>query len=186
MLCLGAIIKASISMSASNVVFQGNDNIFNALHIFTNPIEKDIPSDNATDVVYFGPGVYSVTGGVLNATTGQTIYLVGGAVLTSPIHVLNTTDVTIRGRGVIYNTHTTSPSVDIEYSSGVVVDGIIRLNPKYSAFLAGQSDDVTFRNVRAFSASSWGDGIDLYSAKNVIVQNMFMRTSDDCIAIYNH
>ena len=41
--------------SSSNVVFQANDNIFNALHIFTNPIEKDIPSANATGVVYFGP-----------------------------------------------------------------------------------------------------------------------------------
>lgn len=172
--------------SASNVVFQVNDNIFNALHIFTNPIEKDVPSANATDIVYFGPGVHSVTGGVLNATAGQTIYLAGGAVLTSPIHVLNTTNVTILGRGVIYNTPATSPSVDIEFSSGVVIDGIISLNPRSSAFLAGQSEDVTFRNIRAFSATSWGDGIDLYSSRNVIVQNVFMRTSDDCIAIYNH
>jgi hypothetical protein len=115
--------------SASDVVFQVSDNIFNALHIFTNPIEKDIPSANATDVFDFGPGVHSAPGGVLNVTAGQTIYLAGGAVLTSPIHVLNTTNVAIRGRGVIYNTPTTSQSVDIEYSSGVVVDGIISLDP---------------------------------------------------------
>ncbi|KAF3390791.1 hypothetical protein DPV78_011124 [Talaromyces pinophilus] len=144
--------------SASNVVFQVSENIFfNALHIFTNPTEKDIPSANATDVFDFGPGVHSAPGGVLNVTEGQTIYLAGGAVLTSPIHVLNTTNVAIRGRG-----------------------------SRSGAFLAGQSDDVTFRNIHAFSASSWGDGIDLYSTKNVIVQNVFMRTSDDCIAIYNH
>lgn len=92
-----------------------------------------------------GPGVHSVPEGVLNATAGQTIYLAGGAVLMSPIRVLNTTSVTIGGCGVIYHTPTTSPSVDIENSSDVVVDGIIRLNPKSSCFLAGQSEDVTFR-----------------------------------------
>lgn len=103
--------------------------------------------------------------------------------LTSPIHDFNTTSVNIRGRGVIYNTPAASSSTDIEYSSDVVVDGIISLNPQSSAFLAKQSENFTFRNIRAFSADSWGDGIDLHSTKNIIVQNVSMHTSDDCIAV---
>lgn len=134
--------------SASNVVFQVNDNIFNALHIFTNPIEEDIPSANATGVAYFGPGIDSVLGGVLNATADQTILPAwrSGARAFDPCKYHKCCQPW--PWGVIYNTRTTSPSVDIGYSSGVVVDGTISLNPKHSAFLAGQSEDVTFRNIQ--------------------------------------
>lgn len=38
--------------STMNIVFQANDNIFNALHILTNLIEKDIPSADDKEVVY--------------------------------------------------------------------------------------------------------------------------------------
>ncbi|MDE6403495.1 MAG: glycoside hydrolase family 28 protein, partial [Muribaculaceae bacterium] len=36
------------------------------------------------------------------------------------------------------------------------------------------------------SCKGWSDGIDLMCCKNVKIDNIFMRNSDDCIAIYNH
>lgn len=169
----------------TNIVFQVNGDIFTPLHLLTNPIEENVPSADDPDVIYFGPGLHSATNGVQNVTSGQTLYLAGGAVLTSSIAVWEASNVTIRGRGVLYKPGP-APAVDVEYSNDVTIDGLISLNPKYGSYLVAQCENVTISNVRAFSATSWGDGIDLYSSKNVLVEKVFMRTSDDCIAIYNH
>ena len=42
-----------------------------------------------------------------------------------------------------------------------------------------QIEDITI-----FSCEGWSDGIDMMSSKNVTVKDCFLRTSDDCIAIY--
>jgi hypothetical protein len=50
----------------------------------------------------------------------------------------------------------------------------------------GQSRGLTIRNVKSFSAKPWSDGIDLMSCSDVLVDDVFLRTSDDCIALYGH
>lgn len=45
---------------------------------------------------------------------------------------------------------------------------------------------MTVKNLKAFSCKGWSDGIDLMCCRNVVVDNVFLRNSDDCIAIYNH
>ena len=42
------------------------------------------------------------------------------------------------------------------------------------------------RNFKSFSTKGWSDGIDLMCCRNVDIANIFMRNSDDCIALYNH
>ncbi|KAL1858795.1 hypothetical protein VTK73DRAFT_7800 [Phialemonium thermophilum] len=168
----------------ANLVFQVDDDVLHALHILANAIETDVPSPDDPGVVYFGPGLHTLPSGVLNATSGQTIYIAGGAVLTSSISVWNASNVTVRGHGVLYNT--AAAAVDIEYSSGVTVDGVVSLNSRAGCFLVAQSAGVTLRNLRAFSADSWGDGIDIYSSRDVLIEGAFLRTSDDCVAVYNH
>lgn len=45
---------------------------------------------------------------------------------------------------------------------------------------------MTIRNLKAFSCKGWSDGIDLMCCRDVLIDNVFLRNSDDCIAIYNH
>ena len=51
------------------------------LHLFGNAIEVNPPRDGDSNVVYFGPGIHQPAGGVIRLTTGQTLYIAGGAVV---------------------------------------------------------------------------------------------------------
>jgi len=45
---------------------------------------------------------------------------------------------------------------------------------------------LTINNLKSFSCKGWSDGIDLMCCSDVLIDNVFMRNSDDCIAIYAH
>lgn len=52
--------------------------------------------------------------------------------------------------------------------------------------MGGEVDGLKINNLKAFSCKGWSDGIDLMSCKNVEIKDIFMRNSDDCIALYAH
>ena len=91
--------------------------------------------------------------------------------------------VRITGRGIIDQPER---GVEIRHSSDVTVDGIIVVNPKHYTIFAGGSDHLTIRNLKSFSANPWSDGLDFMSCSDVTVDDVFMRNSDDCIAVYAH
>jgi hypothetical protein len=167
-----------------NLMISVNDDIFDCLHLFSNPIETDIPSSSDKDVIYFGPGLHTVPGNVLNVTSGKTVYIAGGGVLTAKVAFQNVSDVALRGRGVLY--HSSSDAILVEYSSNVAVSDIISLNPSHYAVMAGEVDGMTIRGLRSFSGAGNGDGIDFFCSQNILIDGVFMRNSDDNIAIYSH
>jgi hypothetical protein len=120
-----------------NVVVQVNDDIFNCLHLFTNPIETQRPDENDPNVIYFGPGLHTHPDNTLKVASGQTVYLAGGAVLTSSVVFKGVENARIIGRGVLLNTPNAGP-------------------------------------------------IDIVNCENVTLDGIFMRNSDDCIALYTH
>ncbi|MDR3542614.1 MAG: glycosyl hydrolase family 28 protein [Desulfosporosinus sp.] len=73
----------------------------------------------------------------------------------------------------------------IEYSKNIEVEGIIEVPNTYTV-LIGQSQNVTIRNIKSFSAGGNNDGIDIFSSSDVVVDGVFLRNSDDNIAIYGH
>jgi hypothetical protein len=73
----------------------------------------------------------------------------------------------------------------IEYSRNVDVDGIIEVPNAYT-ILVGQSQNVTIRNIKSFSTGGNNDGIDVFTSSDVVVDGVFLRNSDDNIAIYGH
>jgi polygalacturonase len=72
------------------------------------------------------------------------------------------------------------------HSSNVTIDGIIVVNPQHYTVFGGESRNITIRNLKSFSTKGWSDGIDLMSCSEVLIDDVFMRNSDDCIAIYAH
>lgn len=182
-------IKVSLSRPR-NIVVQVNGEVFNVLHLFTNPIETNpitpAQATNNSDIVYFGPGFHSLNGGKgsVNVTSGQTVYLAGGAVVQGSIRFVNVTNASVRGRGVIYKPST--GAIVVESSSHILIDSITALNPGGYSVLAGMAQDVTVRNLRSISAVTWGDGIDFFCSRDVMIEGVFMRNSDDCIALYQH
>lgn len=156
------------------------------LHIFTNAIEKNKPDSTDPNVIYFGPGVHQPgdqPGDVFNIPSGKTVYVDGGAIVKAKFLVNQAHDVKILGRGIVLQPER---GVEIRHSKNVTVDGLIFINPKHYTIYGGESTELTIRNIKSFSSQGWSDGIDLMSCSNVEIDDVFMRNSDDCIAIYGH
>jgi hypothetical protein len=164
-----------------NLSVEINGDLFHNLHLFSNPLETDKPDSTDANVRYFGPGFYKLDS--LRLKSGEHLYLAGGAVLKGKIVCDRVHDVRINGRGILLNAHR---GVEITHSSNISVENILIVNPTHYTIFGGQSDHLTLRNLRSFSAKGWGDGIDLMSCSDVSIEGIFLRTSDDCIALYGH
>lgn len=174
-----------------NVVVEINGDVFNVLHIWSNTVDKDPltkgQADDNEDIIYFGPGYHDLEeshDGTLNLTSGQTVYLAAGAAVHGALSIINETNVTVRGRGMLF--HAKDHGVLVEYSKNVLIEGISVVNPGHYSLTAASSKGLTVRNFRGMSAVQWGDGIDLFCMQDALLEGIFMRTSDDCVAIYQH
>jgi len=167
-----------------SVEFDG-DKLHN-LHLFGNPIEQNLPDPKDPNVIYFGPGVHQpkdLPGDEFNIPSGKTVYIAGGAVVKAKFVVDHAKDVKIIGRGILDQP---LRGVEIRNSQNVEIGGVIIVNPKHYSIYGGQSNNITIRNIKSFSSNGWSDGIDLMSCSDVTIDDVFMRNSDDCIAIYGH
>lgn len=179
----GATVSFTLT-EPRNLSIEVDGDIFNNLQLHANPIETHVPDPDDEDVIYFGPGLHKTTDGVVKVPSGKTVYLAGGAVLTSRVEFHEVENAGVRGRGVIYNS---ANGVLIEYSRNIEVDGVTVLNPSSGyAITVGQSKQVTIRDFHSYSHGQWGDGIDVFSSEDVLIDRVYMRNADDCIAIYAH
>ena len=166
-----------------NLSIEINGDTVGNLHLFASSIETDRPDPHDPNVIYFGPGLHAKQG-ELRVSSGKTVYLAGGAVVQTGIVCDYAENVRILGRGVLY--HRDGGAIQITHSKNVVVDGLAVVDPNGYAVTAGESKNVTIRNLKSFSSKGWGDGIDLFCCSDVLIDGVFMRNSDDCIAIYGH
>lgn len=111
------------------------------------------------------------------------MYIDGSAVLKGKLLVENAQDVKIMGHGIVFQPER---GVEIRHSQNIVVDGPVFINPTHYTIYGGEVNGLTVRNIKSFSNRGWSDGIDLMSCSDVLLENVFMRNSDDCIAIYGH
>jgi hypothetical protein len=173
--------------SPTAIIIEINGDIWDTLQLLTHPIETDVPDPSDPDVLYFGPGINNgtayknVTGGTLSVPSGKTVYIAGGGVLEALVLFNYTTGASLRGRGIIQSS--SGEAVEIANSTDTVIQDIITLN---SNIYAWTSFGITISGVRSFSSRGNGDGIDLFCSQNALIDNVFMRNSDDTIALYQH
>lgn len=183
----GNKLKFSLS-EPRDIMVQVNDDIWDVLNLLTRPIETDVPDPDDPDVLYFGPGINNgpananVTDGILSVPSDKTVYIAGGGVLTAQILFNQTSNGAVKGRGIIQSGENLV-AVEINNSINTSVEDITTFD---SGILSGSSDGVLISGIRSFSWKGWGDGMDLYCTNNALVENAFMRNSDDCIALYQH
>ncbi|KAF5866871.1 hypothetical protein ETB97_008675 [Aspergillus alliaceus] len=170
-----------------NVVLQVNDDIFDTLQLFTNAVETDVPVPHDPDILYFGPGIDngpSDGNGTLAMPSGKTVYLASGAVVTSRLTFQNASNGSIQGRGVINPKRT--GGILIEWSRNILVKDILILGAKGFSVTTGTSKDITLPVLRSMSSTGNGDGINFFYSENILVDGVFLRNSDDNIALYQH
>jgi hypothetical protein len=161
-----------------------NGDRFHNLHVFARQFHKQTIDNNDPGVIYFGPGFHQPEkSGVYKIPSGKTVYVHGGAVVKGKFLIDSASNVRIVGSGIVLQSER---GVEITHSSNVEVNGIIFINPDHYTIFGGASTRLIIRDIMSFSSKGWSDGIDLMSCSDVIIDCVFMRNSDDCIAIYGH
>jgi len=187
---IAPIIKGNVLFLTLNkpqklsIEFNG-DRLHN-LHLFANETEKEVPLESDSNVIYFGPGIHKpadLPGIQFNIPSNKTVYLAPGAILKGKLVVDNAENVRIIGRGIIDQAQR---GIEVTHSKNVLIEGITVINPDHYTVYGGESQGLTIRNLKSFSCKGWSDGIDLMSCKDVLIEDVFLRNSDDCIAIYGH
>ncbi|WNS43107.1 glycosyl hydrolase family 28 protein [Paenibacillus sp. MMS20-IR301] len=190
-----------------------NGDRFGNLHLFANPLETDAPrpedegvlllkpaihrtadiyrklkAGEAPKIIYFGPGMHYIEETLLRIPSDTTVYIAGGAVVAGSLVCERAENVVIRGRGVLYlgDYHRFSAfrGIRIEFSKRISVEGLILLDPPHYSIYIGKSEFVLIENFKSFSTRGWSDGIDMMASSDIEIRDVFLRTSDDCIAIY--
>lgn len=170
-----------------------NDNVNKATHIFANPMETDVPDSNDPNVLFIGPGEWTMDAIALE--DNQTLYLSGGAVLHSIISVNGSENVRICGRGLIDGSDYAAWNqpgsyarvpIDLNHAKNVSVEGIGIVNSNCWNFNSYSSSHVTVNNVKIISGRQNGDGFTFQSCTDHVVTNCFARTWDDSLVVKNY
>ncbi|NEG96503.1 hypothetical protein GFD17_07030 [Bifidobacterium sp. SMB2] len=139
-------------------------------------------------VIRVKPGHYLIEDGVMNLPSHTTLILEGGAVVEGALRVDCAEDVRVMGRGILhladFKRFAGTCAIAVANSRNVEIAGICCINPPHYTVMLGSSRDVVIRDLKSFSCEGWSDGIDMMSCSDVTIERCFLRTSDDCIAIY--
>lgn len=186
-----------------------NGSIKSPLFLFANPPEKNKPSKNDPNVIFFEGGtVYNA--GSIEPKNNQTVYIEGGAVVVGSIRSKNANNVAIRGRGildgtwnrkfddslvklgqfdklvVLPNEENYRRSIEMLQCNNLLIEGIIVHNSTTWTVVPENCDRVEINNVKLISDQPSDDGIDIAHSQHVWVHNSFIRTKDDCIAVKSY
>ncbi|KAA6349786.1 hypothetical protein EZS27_002784 [termite gut metagenome] len=169
----------------SKLSLEVNGDRLRNLHIFANELEKEIPSSEDINVLYFGEGMHKAkeAEGIFNVCSNTTVYLAPGAVVQGKFVCNKVENVRFIGRGIIMEPQR---GFEITHSKNIEIDGITVINPVHYTVCGGETSGLKINNLKSFSNKGWSDGIDLMSCSDVTINDIFMRNSDDCIAIYTH
>src|SRR5690606_2075571 len=108
------------------------------------------------------------------------VYMSPGAVVQGKFVCNKVENVRFIGRGIILNPER---GFEVTHSRNIEIDGITVINPSHYTVYGGETNGIKINNLKSFSNGGWTDGIDLMSCSDVHINDIFMRNSDDCIAI---
>jgi len=188
-----------------NLTIEINGEVVKSLHLFANPLERNIPNPNDPDVIFYGPGIHVVSHLLIGAN--KTVYIAGGAIVQATIDpdekfTINAKDslknygtptfelmgrnIKFRGRGILdaslCPTHARNLLM-VRKGSNVKIEGVILRDASTWNMPIRQSDSVVMDNVKILGYRANSDGIDICNSRDVLVKNCFIRTDDDLIVV---
>lgn len=173
-----------------DVILEINGDKWKALHFLTNEIDSNAPTGDSEGIWYFGPGINNgpassrIKDGNLNVPSGITVYLSGGAFLNARVNFINVSNSGIRGHGFIHRGN--NGAILMERASNILVENVTSLSATGFSLTTGETKGVHINGYRSFSSHGNGDGLDFFCSSGILVENCFLRNSDDTIALYSH
>lgn len=161
------------------------------LHLFAQAPEIDQPSQADSNVIYYAPGYYDLSNQApIKLNAGQTLYIAGGAVVRGRFLIQDTSQVVVRGKGILMNDYSSNDGYDnvplvLKRSSNVSIRDLIitRDIGAWNAFMwrCGFVDVSNLKVIGTKYASS--DGFDIANSHDVTFDHVFIRSCDDSVAI---
>jgi len=161
-----------------------------ALHLFPNPLEKEVPLKGSSLLYYFGPGIHDV--GFLHLNSNDSVYIAGGAVVYGAILASEADNIRIWGRGVLDGSRI--PRSNLPYigpgcitifgSDHISIEGIVLRDPNRWCLNLFGCSDANISNVKLVGL--WRintDGISANNCRNVLVEKCFVRSFDAALEV---
>jgi polygalacturonase len=168
-----------------------DNNLENPLFILVNSKDDDKPCKGDGKVIYFESGrVYEE--GHIYLESGQTLYIDEDAVVYGSILAENADNISIKGRGVLNGSKyprypkSNETMISLINCNNVVIEGITVADGANWHVVPQGCSSIEMKNVNVVSFTNCGDGIDVTYSKDVTIDNCFIRSKDDCIAIKAH
>jgi polygalacturonase len=178
----------------SQLTLEVNGDWMNSLHLFANPMERDVPRADDPNVIYFGSGVHVIP--PLQVGSGKTVYVAEGAFVygklgptqtEGPVIWLNGSNITLRGRGVIdgrlFTKGNRAGNLVKITGNDIRVEGVILRDSSNWNLPIVQSRQVEIENVKILGSRDNSDGIDIINSQGVTISDGFIRTFDDLVVV---
>jgi hypothetical protein len=167
-----------------------NGDAENPLLIFADEPETEIPDRNDPNVLFYEGGKVHYAGQITLASN-QTVYIASGAICygafaTPPQRAA--VNLRIMGRGVLSGALDTTPTggkwpIILRRVTGATVEGVTLTDCKDWSIALQSCDNVAIKGVKIVSNTGFDDGVDVVGSRNVTIEDCFIRTKDDCIAL---
>jgi len=158
------------------------------LFIFAGKPEINRPSKSDKNVIWFEGGkLYKDV--KLELQDNQTVYIEGGAVVQGYLFAKGKKNIKICGRGILDGTlNKTDPKcnnrfIDLRDCENVTIEGINLHNATTWQVALFHCNNAKIIGIHIISESGSDDGIDICRCTNVVIDNIFAHTKDDCVAI---
>jgi hypothetical protein len=186
----GNVMKFTVTKNYTHLSIEPSAKV-GALLLFANPIDVP-PALNTPGLRYFGPGLHKPN--MINLTSGQTLYLAGGAVVQAGVYA-NGSNITIRGRGILDGlpwpasrgpqpSGGTTAMIRADRCTDLTVEGIIAKDAWHSTVNNLACVKATYTNFKIVGnrSDTVPDGFHDYQSQWVTIADSFIRCDDDCIA----
>jgi hypothetical protein len=195
----GATITFAIAGPQKLTIARPGDHFADAeiLFLFANAPDRSGITAPAPGVRFYGPGAHHEN---IDAHSGDTIYLAGGAVVFGSLNIWQVHDVHVLGEGTIIYEGAQNPHTDEGYmhkpnwhvvvmdnARNIEIDGITCITRSRSwQIQMMDSRHIGFYNIKVIGGNpndANQDGMDWLGGGDTTVRNSFFRASDDVFAI---
>lgn len=170
-----------IGVTPSKVAVTINEDYSKPIYLFINPPHPKEWNNLPENTIRFKKGIHEL-GKYIIKEDNVTLFLEDGAVLKGDIFGERVKNIRILGYGVI-DGRISKHGIRFNYSGGIEINGPIVLSRNGWSTSFFECNYLTMKNTKILSSEVFSDGVDLLATSNVLIDNIFVRNEDDCIAI---